>query len=137
MKTKKKKTYIKLFNIPDVANRALAMLAENPPQTYSEIASKLGCDRSSVIHFHKKKIQENLDLKNFNGVQIEIIGGIKPQPPEVLNTGREYKDYFKKYSKQRDKLQAKQMKKAKQVIDKIHKKRTNIDVVFDFEIWDY
>lgn len=134
---KKKRSYIKLFNIPEIANRALAMLAENPPQPYSVIASKLGCDRSSVIYFHKKKIKEGISLKNFNGVKVEIIGGVQLPKPEVVNIGKDYKDYLKKYTKERDRNQAKQMKKARKTIDKIHKNRIDIDIDFEFDIWDF
>ena len=100
MKKQQKRTYIKLFNIPEIAQRAMKMLSENPPRSYSYIANKLGCDRSSVIHFHKKKIKEELSLNNFNGVKIELIGGSQP---EVINIGQDYKDYCKKYIKKRDK----------------------------------
>lgn len=134
---KKKRSYIKLFNIPEIANRALAMLSEKPPQPYSVIASKLGCDRSSVIYFHKKKIREGISLQNFNGVKVEIIGGVKPPEPENINIGKDYKDYLKKYIKRRDKEQLKQMKIARKTIDKVHKNRIDIGVDFEFDIWDF
>lgn len=134
---KKKRSYIKLFSIPEIATRALAMLAETPPQPYSVIASKLGCDRSSVIYFHKKKLAEGITLKNFNGVKVEIIGGPKPLPPENVNIGKDYKDYLKKYVKKRDKLQVKNMKKARKTIDKLHKTRIDYGVDFEFDLWEF
>lgn len=134
---KQKRSYIKLFNIPEIANRALAMLAENPPQPYSMIASKLGCDRSSVIYFHKKKIREGITLENFNGVKVEIFGGSTPPAPEVFNSGKDYKDYLKKYIKKRDRLQTKQMKQARKTIDKVHKNRIDIGVDFEVDFWDF
>lgn len=135
---KKKKSFIKLFNIPSVANRALSMLAENPPQSFSVIASKLGCDRSSVIYFYKKKIKEGISLENFNGVKVELIGGIQPVKLEVINIGGQYKDYLKKYEKQKKKEQNIQMRIARKTIAKVRKERKkNGTDQLSMDIWDW
>lgn len=134
---KKRRSYIRLFSIPEIANRAIAMLMETPPVPYRVIADKLGCDRSSVVYFHKKKIKEGLTLENFNGVKVEIFGGKKAVQIEIINIGKNYKDYFKKYIKKRDKEQAKQMKKAKKVIDKLHKTRDDSGIDYSDEVWDF
>ncbi len=134
---KKRKSYIRLFSIPHIAERAVAMLLEIPPRPYNVIANKLGCDRSSVRNFHKKKLREWAALKNFNGVKVEIIGSVKKAEPEVVNIGKDYKDYLKKYIKKRDKQQAKRMKSAKKTLDKVKKNRQDDGVDYDFELWDF
>lgn len=132
---KKRKTYIKLFNIPNIALQAMTMLSEIPPRSYSEIAEKLGCDRSSVVHFHKKKIKEALTLENFNGVSVELFGGVKPQQIEVLNTGKDYKSYLKRYKKETVKLQRNNMKVAEKTIKKLKRCRGEDELFTDFDIW--
>lgn len=134
---KNKKSYTKIFSIPDVAERTLAMLLKVPPVPYSLIAEKLGCHRSSVIYFHKKKIKEGLTLNNFNGVKVEILGGTKKVAVDVINTGKNYKDYLKGYVKKRDKIQLTRMKSAKKTIDKIKKKRKSDGLDIDLDMWDF
>lgn len=134
---KKKKSYIKLFNIPSVAKQAIAMLSENPPRSYGAIAEKLGCDRSSVIHFHKNKIKDGITLNNFNGVKVEIIGGVQVLEPEVINVGRNYKDYLKKYKKEVSKIRVKNMQKAKKTIASLRKTREDNGIDYDFDIWEF
>lgn len=130
---KKKRRYIRLFSIPEKAEKAKKMILAG--YVYGAIAKKLGCDRTSVIYFHKKWILEQETLKNFNGVLVEITPKYGIQEDEV-NEGSNYKDYLSKYDKERKKLQSKNMVKAKKTIAKVKKYRIK-NHLEDMEVWDY
>jgi hypothetical protein len=122
----KKCKVFRLFKIKENSDLAIQLIKYG--LTYGTIGKILGCDRTSVVSFHRRKINEGV----FPKVQINInplivIGGsfgIDLLPCEKMNEGKNsYSDYLKGYKTQAKTSHLERMAKAKETIDNLHKWR--------------
>lgn len=118
---KKKRSFVKLFNDKENVKKAIMMI--NTGNSYRCIGKELGCDKSAVIAFHKRKIKEGIIFKDF--------GKIKRKSKEKINTGMSYAEYLAEDDAKNVKIRAKNMRKARKTIDGLIKNRNGKELVFD------
>lgn len=128
----KKRGFVKLFSIEENVEKAIFLI--NAGKTYKVIGQILGCDKSSVIAFHQRKINEGFKFKDFRGKKAKLRkklveeGGFNDENEEKINPGRDYSDYLAEYIAKRNVLQAKLMKKARKTIEKVEKMRVEYGI---------
>jgi hypothetical protein len=126
LKNKKCKVF-RLFKIKDTSDLAIQLIKYG--LTYGTIGKILGCDRTSVVSFHNRKIKEGIFPKGQVKISPTIIVGgsiaIDSLPRENFNCGKDsYSDYLKGYKTKAKIAQTERMAEAKKTINNLHKWRT-------------
>lgn len=116
----KKVGFLKLFRKEENVNKAIYLLKLG--YSYTRIGKVLGCDRTSVIYFHKKKIKEGILKEN--------------KPKKCVKKKRNYKSYLKEYKEKTKQREKKRMDQAKKTIAEVRKKRKEMGCVEDIFFYD-
>lgn len=149
--------YVRLFRFQENTDKAIELIRLG--FSYSDIGIVLGCDRTSVMSFHRRKIRDGVDFGMFDGQRSQLkkrlsncedvektkeellrdtikFNNVEEDTGEIINQGKSYEEYLEDYKKEISEIQKERMEKAKEVIEGLRKwrKENNINVEKDWTL---